>query len=198
LWRWPYWKIIWTFLWAVKPKRYCTRSSCLKQFSKVLYSKVLAELCQTGNMERACSLFDFFPGRGFTPDVVTYTIMIKSYCRMNCLQEAHDLFQDMKSRGIKPVVITYTILLDGKLKQAKLKRHFSSRHRKGKDAPYDVSTIWKWKLFTLFWLMDGHIKVDGFEDAIRLFNEVINRGLYCNIHCFIFGLVKQWAVGTQR
>ncbi|RHN82589.1 putative pentatricopeptide [Medicago truncatula] len=94
-------------------------------------------------MECARSLFDFFIGRGFTPDVVTYTIMIKSYCRMNCLQEAHDLFQDMKSRGIKPDEITYTVLLDGKLKQAKLKRHFSSRHTKGKDAPYDVSTIWR-------------------------------------------------------
>ena len=36
-------------------------------------------------MKNARTLFDVFVNRGFTPDVVTYTIMINSYRRMNYL-----------------------------------------------------------------------------------------------------------------
>jgi pentatricopeptide repeat protein len=151
----------------------------VKQLSKVMYSKVLVALCQAGNLECARSLFDFFLGRGFTPDVVTYTIMINSYCRMNSLQEAHDLLQDMKRRGIKPDVITYTVLLDGRLK------HFSSQWAKGKDAMCKVSPILRDMsemdispdVFTYTVLIDGHIKDDNFQVATRLFEDMKKRGL---------------------
>ncbi|CAK8540647.1 unnamed protein product [Lathyrus sativus] len=152
-----------------------------KKLSRVMYSKVLAALCKEGNVEHARSLFHFFLERGFTPDVVTYTIMIKSYCRLNCLQEAHDLFRDMKSRGIKPDVITYTVLLDGKFKQVNLKRCFFSQHKKGSDATYGVSTILTEMqqtkvspdvvIYTV--LIDGFVKVDNFQEAVRFFNEII-------------------------
>ncbi|KAI5432129.1 hypothetical protein KIW84_036034 [Lathyrus oleraceus] len=83
--------------------------------SKVTCSKIFTALCYTENMKCARSLFNSFVERGFTPDVVIYTVMIHSYCKMNCLQEAYELFQDMKIRGIKPDVIAYTVILDGLL-----------------------------------------------------------------------------------
>ncbi|XP_058736374.1 pentatricopeptide repeat-containing protein At2g26790, mitochondrial-like [Vicia villosa] len=83
--------------------------------SKQTHSKIFTALCCTENMKCARALFNSFVERGFTLDVVIYTIMIHSYCKMNCLQEAYELFQDMKIRGIKPDVIAYTVILEGLL-----------------------------------------------------------------------------------
>lgn len=109
--------------------------------------------------------------------------MINSYCRMNCLQDAHDLFLDMKRRGIKPDVITYTVLLDGSLK-AKLKRHLSPLGI-GKTAPLNISTILRDMeqmeinpdvvCYTV--LIDGQMKTDNFQQAISLFDKMIDSGL---------------------
>jgi pentatricopeptide repeat protein len=173
-------------------------SSGFKKLGKVMYSKVLSALCQAiqkeksalcqeKNMKHARSLFDFFLEKGFTPDVVTYTIMIKSYCTMDCLQEAHDLFQDMEVRGIKPDVVTYTVLLDVGLK------HFYSLHRKGKGAMYNVLTIWgdmkqmgiSPDVVTYTVMIDGHMEIGNCENAITFFNEMIDLRLEPDIITYI-------------
>ncbi|KAK2413038.1 pentatricopeptide repeat-containing protein, mitochondrial [Trifolium repens] len=172
--------------------------SGFKKLGKVMYSKVLSALCQAiqkeksalcqeKNMKHARSLFDFFLEKGFTPDVVTYTIMIKSYCTMDCLQEAHDLFQDMEIRGIKPDVVTYTVLLDVGLK------HFYSLHRKGKGAMYNVLTIWgdmkqmgiSPDVVTYTVMIDGHMEIGNCENAITFFNEMIDLRLEPDIITYI-------------
>ncbi|XP_045795712.1 pentatricopeptide repeat-containing protein At2g26790, mitochondrial-like [Trifolium pratense] len=153
-------------------------------------------LCQARNMKNARSLFDFFLEKGFTPDVVTYTIMIKSYCIMNCSQEAHHLFQDMEIRGIKPDVITYTVLLDEGLKQ------FYYGHRKGKDAKYNVLTIWgdmkqmgiSPDVVTYTVMIDGHMKIHNLENAIIFFKEMIALRLEPDIVTYtalVFGLLNE-------
>ncbi|XP_045793775.1 pentatricopeptide repeat-containing protein At2g26790, mitochondrial-like [Trifolium pratense] len=195
--------------------------SGFKQLSKVMYSKVLSALCQeiqkkekesalcqeiqkkekeialcqARNMKHARCLFDYFLEKGFTADVVTYTIMIKSYCIMNCSQEAHDLFQDMEIRGIKPDVITYTVLLDEGLKQ------FYYGRRKGKDAKYNVLTIWgdmkqmgiSPDVVTYTVMIDGHMKIHNLENAIIFFKEMIALRLEPDIVTYtalVFGLLK--------
>ncbi|RZB93532.1 Pentatricopeptide repeat-containing protein, mitochondrial [Glycine soja] len=157
-------------------------ASCFKLLNKLCMT-VLAALCQAGDMKNARTLFDVFVNRGFTPDVVTYTIMINSYRRMNCLQETHDLFQDMKRKGINPDVITFTVLLDGSLK-AYLHKRFSP-HGKGKTTSLYVSTILRDMeqmeinpdvvCYTV--LIDGLMKTDNFQQAVSLFDKMIESGL---------------------
>nr|GMD33928.1 pentatricopeptide repeat-containing protein At2g26790, mitochondrial-like [Ipomoea batatas] len=149
-----------------------------------MYSRIISALCRDGDMKRARWIFDNMLWRGITPDVIIYTMMLNGYCRVNCLREAHSLFADMKSRGISPDVITYTVMLDGHSKG--LKRTQSSSCAGGnKGGSKIASDLWcemkEMKLtadaicYTV--LIDSHCKSDSLDDAIQLFNEMIDRGV---------------------
>ncbi|KAI9115341.1 hypothetical protein K1719_013660 [Acacia pycnantha] len=153
--------------------------------SKIMCCKVIAALCQDGNMKKAHSLFESFVQRGFTPDVKTYTLMINSCCKINCLQEAHNLFQDMKKRRIKPNVITYTVLLDGHLK-SNLRKNSSRGFNSSKETEIlDVSTILremqnkeiKPDVVTYTVLIDRHLMANSLQEAIMFLVEMIDDGL---------------------
>ncbi|QHN84262.1 hypothetical protein HN51_038827 [Arachis hypogaea] len=146
--------------------------------SKIMYSKAIAAMYQDGKLEYARSLFHLFIKKGFTPDLITYTIMINTYCRMNNLQKAHELFEDMKREGIKPDFVTYTVLLDGNLK-ANLKRHSLSPNLKrtwdilGEMQQMEITP----DVVTYTVLIDSKIRAAKFKDAVRLFDEMVDRGL---------------------
>ncbi|KAK7859811.1 pentatricopeptide repeat-containing protein [Quercus suber] len=53
-----------------------------------MFSKVLAALCEAGNMKKGRWLFDDGVESGLIPD-------------MNFLRESHDLFHHVKERGMK-------------------------------------------------------------------------------------------------
>ncbi|KAG2410079.1 hypothetical protein LR48_Vigan01g069100 [Vigna angularis] len=149
----------------------------------IMYSQVIALLCNTGDMNKACSLFYFFLNEGLIPDVIIYTIMIQSYCRMNYLEEAHDLLQDMKRRGIKPDLITYTVLLDGNFK-ANLKSPVS-HHGEGNKTSLKVFSIMRdidqmeinpdVVFYTV--LIARFMNTKDFKKALSVFGEMVDRGL---------------------
>ncbi|XP_057719374.1 pentatricopeptide repeat-containing protein At2g26790, mitochondrial-like [Arachis stenosperma] len=149
--------------------------------SKIMYSKAIAAMCQDGKLEYARSLFHLFIKKGFTPDLITYTIMINTYCRMNYLQKAHELFKDMKRKGIKPDVVTYTVLLDGNLK-ANLRRHsLSPNLKRTRDISSILSEMQQMEItpdvVTYTVLIDSQIRAANFQGANRLFHRMVDRGL---------------------
>ena len=48
---------------------------------KIIFSKVLAALCEAGNMKKVQWLFDDGVESGLIPDVISYIMMIYGYCR---------------------------------------------------------------------------------------------------------------------
>nr|POE96600.1 pentatricopeptide repeat-containing protein, mitochondrial [Quercus suber] len=153
--------------------------------SEIMYSKVLAALCRAGDMKKARWFLDFLVEKGSSPDVISYTMMIHGFCKMNCLQEAQDLFHDMKERGIEPDVITYTVLLEG-LSKTILRRVCSPLDaRENKEGKVDGSTVWtemrvngiRPDVICYTVLIDRYCKTENLQDAVALFDNMIDRGL---------------------
>ncbi|KAI8534703.1 hypothetical protein RHMOL_Rhmol10G0117100 [Rhododendron molle] len=151
---------------------------------KIMYSKLIAAFCSSGDMRKAQWVFDTMVRTGITPDVINYTMMINGYCRVNCLREACEVLKDMKARGIEPDVITYTVLIDGHSKE-KMKDRYLPNAKGNKGEQNEVATLWsemkeieqKPDVISYTVLIDCHCKSDNLEDAAVLFDEMIDRGL---------------------
>ncbi|PNX55905.1 hypothetical protein L195_g049538, partial [Trifolium pratense] len=159
-------------------------------------------LCSAGKVEDAEAYFNSRKDEG----VEIYTAMVNGYCQAGLIEKSYErqaglieksyelfceisnqgdiakegsgfkqLSKDMEIRGIKPDVITYTVLLDEGLKQ------FYYGRRKGKDAKYNVLTIWgdmkqmgiSPDVVTYTVMIDGHMKIHNLENAIIFFKEMI-------------------------
>lgn len=111
-------------------------------------------------------------------------MIMNSYCRVHCLHDAYDMLQDMKSKEIQPDIITYIVLLDGNFKKWK-RCSFSFKSKRKKETMNVITVITKMELkcdvsyYTI--LIDKHCKTDNLQNAILLFNKMIERGLNPNI-----------------
>ncbi|OVA13072.1 Pentatricopeptide repeat [Macleaya cordata] len=150
-----------------------------KGLSLIVYSKLIAAFCRSGNMShltKAQHMFDKLVQHGLTPDVITYTTMMNGYCKANCLQKAYGLFLDMMERGIRPDVFTFTVLIDG---------HQKVNLRRGEGKTLDILSLcsdmaeMKVKPDIVFYtvLIDGRFKVDDVDGALKLFGDMMDIGL---------------------
>ncbi|KAJ8423793.1 hypothetical protein Cgig2_024302 [Carnegiea gigantea] len=151
----------------------------------IMCSKFLAALCKVGQTKRARRVFDIWVGKGLTPDATMYTIMINGYSKKNSILKALKLFDDMKDRGITADVITYTVLLDGCLNWSLKKSRLHSDISYIKQAGMVESEIRsemlemdkKPDVVCYPVLIEKSGKLNGVQDAIKLFNEVMDSGM---------------------
>ncbi|KAD0364778.1 hypothetical protein E3N88_44377 [Mikania micrantha] len=154
---------------------------------KMMYSELISLYSRVGNMRMARWFFDEMIQKGLTPDAVTYTMMLNGYCRENCLKEASYLFNDMKDRGIKPDIITYTVLLHGGGKRADVMRILNEIEELGLTPDVICYTV----------MIDKHCKSENLQDAVNLFDEMIDRGWPCIVEVTENVLRKQLVKGSS-
>lgn len=153
--------------------------------NRTMYIKLITALCSAGNMKMAQWAFDQMVGRGLTPDVVIYTIMMNGYCQRKLLQEAYALFGDMKKRHISPDIITHTVFIDGKCKWT-LKMARSKKDLEGNKTVKHIASNFllemkdrklKPDVICYTALIDSQCKSENLQEAVSLFNELIEQGL---------------------
>ncbi|KAK9748844.1 hypothetical protein RND81_02G084900 [Saponaria officinalis] len=161
----------------------------------IAFSKLMAALCNAGDIKKARLIFDYWVDKGLTPDTIMYTIMINGYCKSNILIKAIDLFESMKSRGISLDVITYTVLLDGVFKSS-LKHRFSNSKYAMVSAGQKAIRFELAKLsemqdmqlrldavcYTV--LIDKRCKFNNVEDALKLFQKMTECGLQPDVFTY--------------
>ncbi|PWA78889.1 pentatricopeptide repeat protein [Artemisia annua] len=160
--------------------------------SKIMCTKLTSAYCRAGDMRMARWVFDMMIARGITPDVVSYTIMLNGYYWVNCLKEAYDLFDDMITNGIQPDIITYTVLYDEESKVNRKKIIGRDTGRKDSNMSKYMTTGREHRNLSKYLtkmqelnpdlicytvMIDNYCKSDNLQGAIRLFNEMIERGL---------------------
>ncbi|PWA75496.1 Pentatricopeptide repeat-containing protein [Artemisia annua] len=160
--------------------------------SKIMCTKLTSAYCRARDMRMARWVFDMMIARGITPDVVSYTIMLNGYYWVNCLKEAYDLFDDMITNGIQPDIITYTVLYDEESKVNRKKIIGRDTGRKDSNMSKYMTTGREHRNLSKYLtkmqelnpdlicykvMTDNYCKSDNLQGAIRLFNEMIERGL---------------------
>ncbi|CAI9103554.1 OLC1v1002065C1 [Oldenlandia corymbosa var. corymbosa] len=156
--------------------------------SQKLFTKVISALCSFGKMKKAHLVFDSLIPYGFNRDVIIYTIMLNGYCKVNHLKEASALFNDMKERGIAPDITAYTVLLDGSSKSNIVWQKMSGSKGERISTSSLLADMSKLGLegdvasYTA--LIDSHCKTGNLEEAITLFNEMIDLHLAPNIKTY--------------
>ncbi|KAL8159680.1 hypothetical protein V2J09_001217 [Rumex salicifolius] len=155
-------------------------SPCIKTCSRLISS-----LCEAGMLRTAREIFDDWIQRRLETDIIMYTIMINGYCNSNYMREAYDLFNDMEIRGMKPDIVTYTVVIDGRLNSCLKKTSQYSNDVQSKELVRSVSPLLqKMEKETISLdvvcytvLIDKHCKLLNIQDAVKLFNEMIEKGL---------------------
>ncbi|EOA33033.1 hypothetical protein CARUB_v10016364mg [Capsella rubella] len=76
-----------------------------------VYSSFLSNICTTGDMIRASTIFQEIFELGLLPDCVCYTNMIDGYCNLGRTDKAFQYFGGLLKSGNPPSLKTYTLLI---------------------------------------------------------------------------------------
>ncbi|KAF8747076.1 hypothetical protein HU200_013307 [Digitaria exilis] len=145
----------------------------------ISYSKLISAYCQTGDTRSAQLWFDDMVERGFS-DVIAYTVLMNGYCKVGQIKKACELFHQMINFGMKPDVVAYTVLLDGHLKEI-LRRGWQGIAKEGssmKDNEIEPDVAY----YTV--LIDGQCKAEYLDEARRLFDEMLAKGLAPDVYTY--------------
>lgn len=81
----------------------------------------IANLCKDRLVDKALDLFSEMIGKGFAPDVFTYTSLVQGLCSLRRWDDVVKKFEEMSALGISPNVYTFNILVDAYCKEGKMK-----------------------------------------------------------------------------
>ncbi|KAI5658011.1 hypothetical protein M9H77_26804 [Catharanthus roseus] len=134
-------------------------------------------LCGHGKFEKAFNVIHEMMGKGFVPDICTYSKVIGYLCNASKLEKAFLLFQELKRNGIVPDVYTYTILIDnfckaGLIQQAQI--WFNEMLRDGCTPNVVTYTA----------LIHTYLKARKISEANNLFELMLSEGCIPNVVTF--------------
>ncbi|KAF8656920.1 hypothetical protein HU200_060485 [Digitaria exilis] len=160
----------------------------------ISYSKLISAYCQTGDTRSAQLWFDDMVERGFS-DVIAYTVLMNGYCKVGQIKKACELFHQMINFGMKPDVVAYTVLLDGHLKEI-LRRGWQGIAKEGRGRSFLLRAKQKYLLSSMkdneiepdvayyTVLIDGQCKAEYLDEARRLFDEMLAKGLAPDVYTY--------------
>ncbi|KAF4354011.1 hypothetical protein F8388_009903 [Cannabis sativa] len=121
----------------------------------ITFNTLIDTYCRNGMMDKAFFLLSTMLEKGIFPNVSTYNSLIACFCRQGNMEKARQLLDDMQKKDLKADFITYSILMDGLY---------------GKRA----------NIVTYNLLIKGYCEKGMLEDANRLLNEMLEKGLVPN------------------
>ncbi|CAN8256878.1 unnamed protein product [Cochlearia groenlandica] len=116
---------------------------CGFDFDKFTLTPVLQVYCNTGNSDRALSVFDEILSRGWLDEHVS-TILVVSFCKWGQVDKAFELIEMLDERRIRLNYKTYCVLIHGFVKESQIDKAlllFEKMRVMGMDADialYDV------------------------------------------------------------
>ncbi|XP_078438793.1 pentatricopeptide repeat-containing protein At1g73400, mitochondrial-like [Wolffia australiana] len=134
------------------------------------FKEMIQGLCRAGKMEDARKLFDEMGRKGYPPDVLSYNCFVGVLCELREEEEAVKLCEGMIEMGCEPSVHTYNMMMGMFFAMDEPERAWGmwwemDRRRCARDAEsYCV-------------MMEGLFKCGRSDDACRLLDDVIGRGV---------------------
>lgn len=144
--------------------------------SVVTFNSILLLLLNRGRTNMAKSVFDeMLSTYGVTPDTITFNVLIRGFCKNSMVDEGFRFFKEMSRHECDPDVVTYNTLVDGLCRAGKVRiahNVVKGMVKKSKDLNPDVVT------YTT--LVRGYCMKQQIDEALGVFEEMVNRGLKPN------------------
>ncbi|ESQ40774.1 hypothetical protein EUTSA_v10015588mg [Eutrema salsugineum] len=143
--------------------------NCGFHFDKYTLTPVLQVYCNTGNSEKALSVFNEIHSRGWLDGHIS-TILVVSFCKLGQVDKAFELIEMLEGLHISLTYKTYCVLIHGFVKESRIDKAFQlyeKMRRMGMNADvalYDV-------------LIGGLCKHKDLEMALSLYLEIKGSGI---------------------
>ncbi|CAD5318909.1 unnamed protein product [Arabidopsis thaliana] len=135
-----------------------------------VYSSFLSNICSTGDMLRASTIFQEIFELGLLPDCVCYTTMIDGYCNLGRTDKAFQYFGALLKSGNPPSLTTSTILIGACSRFGSISDAESVfRNMKTEGLKLDVVTYNN--------LMHGYGKTHQLNKVFELIDEMRSAGI---------------------
>ncbi|CAJ1968057.1 unnamed protein product [Sphenostylis stenocarpa] len=126
------------------------------------YSTLASGLCKLHKYEEAKRTLNLMVEKGVAPNVVTCATFIEIYCKEGNFAEAERFLGNMDKKGVVPNIVAYNTLIDA-----------YSRKEKVKQAHKEIMP----DVFTYISLIHGECIVGKVDEALKLFNEMLVKGI---------------------
>ncbi|GJN27480.1 hypothetical protein PR202_gb15508 [Eleusine coracana subsp. coracana] len=135
------------------------------------YNRLMNSFIDRGRAQDAVVLFEGWIQDGsYTPDVWSFNVVIKGVCRVGDVQKALELVERMNEFGSSPDTITHNILVDGLCRVNEVNKGHEVLRRLQRDGVCMPNVV------TYTSVISGYCKAGKMEDAIAVFNDMIDFG----------------------
>ncbi|KAK1434392.1 hypothetical protein QVD17_00132 [Tagetes erecta] len=168
----------------------------------VTYNIVIDGLCKIGQVDKAVATMhelwtqvnaDVNYDNSCTPDLITYSTIINALCKDGKLDAAKKKFMEMIGRNIYPDSVIYDIFVSTLCKKGRVSSAFrvlkemeKKRHKKSLQT-YNSLILglgMKSQFFEMYGLMNEMRERGQTDDATKLLDEILNKGVSPNISTF--------------
>ncbi|KAM7522686.1 hypothetical protein LguiA_012588 [Lonicera macranthoides] len=143
------------------------------------YSMIIDSLCKDRMVSDAMSLFAEMTEKGLSPYVVTYSCLIWGLCNCRQWKEATTLLKEMMERDVFPNVYTFMIergeVPDKVTYKSLIKGLFAQ------DKASEANNLFTKLVRERKIELDAVMQTERSVDAISLFDEMIEKGIYPNV-----------------
>lgn len=165
--------------------------------SPVVYDKLLSLLISRNRVDEAVELLSSHVLRTqiFTPDNYSFNTVMRGLCSASKVGKAFELFGVMKSFGRLPDLVTYNILINGLCRVGNVNRAQELLREIQLQCEFSPNVV------TYTSVISGLCKFSRMDDAVTLFDEMIDRGIRPNLFTYnaiIEGFGKKGEVASAR
>ncbi|KAL0724096.1 hypothetical protein Bca4012_038695 [Brassica carinata] len=144
----------------------------------VCYSVVVNGLCKNGRVEEALSCFEACRFKGMAVNSMFYSSLIDGLGKAGRVDEAERLFEEMSEKGCTRDSYCYNALMDAFTKCGKVDEALALFKRMEEEEGCDQT------VYTYTILISGMFKEHRNEEALKLWDMMIDKGITPTAACF--------------